>query len=134
MYIPRNLRSLIYTFLHIPLTAACNLQSEVNMQSHHRYAGKSKITQSSQKCEKKQFPRLSAKVYSNLSTVKSGTGSNGSSCVSTGRIGRDWMHFSPYYPNRVILDDRRHYRNPAFINLSIFALFGNHCYTPRWPY
>ena len=42
--------------------------------------------------------------------------------------------FSPYYPNRVIIDDRRPYRNPAFHNLSIFALFGNHCYTPRWPY
>ena len=39
--------------------------------------------------------------------------------------------FSPYYPSRVMHGDRRPYHNPAFHNLSIFALFGNHCYIPR---
>lgn len=40
--------------------------------------------------------------------------------------------FSPYYPNRVIQHDRHPYHNPAFHNLSIFALFGNHCYTSEY--
>lgn len=40
--------------------------------------------------------------------------------------------FSPCYPNRVIQHDRHPYHNPAFHNLSIFALFGNHCYTSEY--
>lgn len=62
----------IYIPRYAPLPLLMHETCRVNYAEPSQIRGEINITESSQKCEKKQFPRLSVEAYSSFSMVESG--------------------------------------------------------------